>query len=279
MFRFLIVLGFSHIVLAETGESVPEYLSALRSEGKDEEFAKLMGISDVSLLRADEEKRSENYGVSELGDIFLTPEQKEQSRQGLKWEKYPYSKWDTKVIPYYIFTNDYTPEQVNYIEYSIAIMNATLTNLKFKKWEDGDKDVVVIISGQGCWSYLGRINGGQIMSLQANGCIFTGIIQHEFLHAAGFIHEHSRPDRDYHVEVQEKNIDQAWLGQYQKVSHDDFEIQGKYDCYSVLHYPMRAPGSWKYAFRTKGDCLDFFVGQRWGLTAEDVYKTDILYEY
>jgi len=52
---------------------------------------------------------------------------------------------------------------------------------------------------------VGRIRGRQRLSL-GNGCVYTGTIIHEFLHAIGFYHEQSRPDRDQYIRVIRKNI-------------------------------------------------------------------------
>ena len=59
-----------------------------------------------------------------------------------------------------------------------------------------------------CWSYIGRIywrKGGQTLSLGYR-CNNRGIIMHEMMHAIGFWHEQSRPDRDQYVEVLWDNI-------------------------------------------------------------------------
>lgn len=62
----------------------------------------------------------------------------------------------------------------------------------------------------GCWSYVGRSGGRQTLNLQrsypGNGCFRNGTIVHEFLHAAGFFHQQSAPERDDYVEIVWENI-------------------------------------------------------------------------
>ena len=68
---------------------------------------------------------------------------------------------------------------------------------------------IKIINGSGCYSYVGKQNqtGFQELSLRAPGCISKGIVSHEFIHALGFWHEQSRPDRDDFVKVRYENIE------------------------------------------------------------------------
>lgn len=57
-----------------------------------------------------------------------------------------------------------------------------------------------------CFSYVGRQKNGQVLSLKRKGCVHQSVVQHELLHALGFRHEHSRSDRDSHVQILTQNI-------------------------------------------------------------------------
>ena len=61
-------------------------------------------------------------------------------------------------------------------------------------------------AGSGCWSYVGRQGGRQDLNLQSPGCVYTGIVAHELIHAIGFFHEQSRTDRDDYVTINWSNI-------------------------------------------------------------------------
>ena len=70
-----------------------------------------------------------------------------------------------------------------------------------------------------CWSSVGR-NGGvaayagpQKLSLE-DGCVASdrpGVAMHELMHAIGFWHEHTRPDRDTYVSVNLDNVKESKL--------------------------------------------------------------------
>lgn len=67
-------------------------------------------------------------------------------------------------------------------------------------------DFIEIISGSGCSSVVGRRGGRQELSLNSNGCLSKGTIQHELIHALGFTHMQSHTDRDNYVRILYENI-------------------------------------------------------------------------
>ena len=68
----------------------------------------------------------------------------------------------------------------------------------------GSVNFVTIINGANCSSDLGMTGGEQHIFLNS-GCFANGLVKpvHELLHTLGFVHEHTRPDRDKFVEVHE----------------------------------------------------------------------------
>ena len=66
----------------------------------------------------------------------------------------------------------------------------------------GSVNFVTIINGANCSSDLGMTGGEQHIFLNS-GCFDDGLVTpvHELLHTLGFVHEHTRPDRDKFVKV------------------------------------------------------------------------------
>ncbi|KAF4528649.1 hypothetical protein B566_EDAN017226, partial [Ephemera danica] len=70
----------------------------------------------------------------------------------------------------------------------------------------------------GCWSNLGRQGGAQVINLQSpagcaitlmrfsQGVLMVGTAIHEIMHALGFLHEQTRPDRNSYINVLWTNI-------------------------------------------------------------------------
>lgn len=69
----------------------------------------------------------------------------------------------------------------------------------------------------------------------------VGTALHEMLHAVGFWHEQSRPDRDRHVGVQWHNIEAGREDNFARYSRGEVStLQLDYDLGSIMHYQSTA---------------------------------------
>ncbi|KAM3920257.1 astacin-like metalloendopeptidase [Leptodactylus fuscus] len=152
---------------------------------------------------------------------------------------------------------------------------ATLTCINFVP-RTKEADYLTILSDLGCWSMLGHLGGPQGVSLDRGGCLLHGVIQHELNHAIGFVHEHSRMDRDSYIKILWENITPGYNTSFDKIDTNNLGLQ--YDYSSVMHYG-------KFAFSvdnshpTMQPILNSAVniGQRIGLSTLDVAKINRLY--
>ena len=79
------------------------------------------------------------------------------------------------------------------------------------------------------------MSGGEQKISLSDGCWSERIIVHEFIHAFGFYHEQSRPDRDQYITVMWDNIKPDRYSQYKiKAGTHTYGVQ--YDGKSVMHY-------------------------------------------
>ncbi|CAH2325878.1 novel hatching enzymes [Pelobates cultripes] len=128
----------------------------------------------------------------------------------------------------------------------------------------------------GCWSSIGMVQGGQVISLMIPDCMNKGIVQHELNHALGFQHEQSRSDRDQYVTVLPQNIDPENLHHFEVAETHRLGVE--YDFESVMHYSMYAftntPGQPTLIPKINTTAS---IGQRDGLSNLDVRKINLLY--
>uniref|UniRef100_A0A4W4H8W8 Metalloendopeptidase n=1 Tax=Electrophorus electricus TaxID=8005 RepID=A0A4W4H8W8_ELEEL len=127
----------------------------------------------------------------------------------------------------------------------------------------------------GCWSFLGMVGGGQPLSLQSPGCMWSGVASHELMHALGFVHEQSRSDRDRYVTILWENIIEGQKHNFKKYETNNLNTIYDYD--SVMHYG-------RYAFSEDGlptiipkPDPNIPIGQRDGPSPLDIHKINLLY--
>ena len=111
--------------------------------------------------------------------------------------------------------------------------------IEIHKKTDENDFIHIINTGPegGSSSYVGRAGGKQVMKIAEWAS--KGTVIHEFLHALGFWHEHSRGDRDSFVEIHYDNIQDGKAHNFTKHTTDGKYIFG-YDFGSIMHYPAKA---------------------------------------
>uniref|UniRef100_A0AAY5ECS5 Metalloendopeptidase n=1 Tax=Electrophorus electricus TaxID=8005 RepID=A0AAY5ECS5_ELEEL len=139
-----------------------------------------------------------------------------------------------------------------------------------------EPDYISIKSLDGCYSAVGKTGGAQVLSLNRNGCVYHGIVEHELNHALGFYHEHTRSDRDNYVRINWQNIDPAMQSNFNKENTNN--LNTPYDYSSVMHYGNTAFSiNGKDTITPIPDAL-VAIGQRVELSTIDVKRIKILYE-
>ncbi|KAK4010241.1 hypothetical protein OUZ56_019391 [Daphnia magna] len=188
-------------------------------------------------------------------------------------------RWPNAIIPY-VISDAYTTAQRGIIAYGMSAYHNN-TCIRFVPRTCETNYIRIFKSGSGCWSYIGLINqGAQDVSLD-DGCVASqapGIVMHEFMHAAGFFHEHSRPDRDTYVSVNLNNVLEQYRHNFNALTTSQVTTLGlSYDYGSVMHYPKGA-----FAIDNTIDVITPLIGtptigQRAGFSSLDLQKLNALY--
>ncbi|XP_067284309.1 meprin A subunit beta-like [Pseudorasbora parva] len=132
----------------------------------------------------------------------------------------------------------------------------------------------------GCWSSIGRTSsGGQTLSI-GDDCGIKAIVEHEFLHALGFSHQHTRYDRDDYVTINYGNITKGYESSLSKSSGNVSVTQGtSYDYYSVMHFDKNAFSNGNGStIITKSPEFQDVIGQLMEMSESDVIELNKLYK-
>lgn len=110
--------------------------------------------------------------------------------------------------------------------------------IKFRPKLPNELNFLKIEYGTGCSSTVGFSFASKTMSLAYPGCFYSGIIQHELMHALGFYHEQSRPDRDTYVTINQGNIERGLEHNFNKYKWGNtvYNQNTSYDFDSIMHY-------------------------------------------
>ncbi|XP_037333516.2 high choriolytic enzyme 1-like isoform X1 [Pungitius pungitius] len=215
-----------------------------------------------------------NNGINEMlleGDL-LVPTTRNAMKcfsQQCLWKK---GSNGLVTIPF-VISSEFTGAERQNIDTALKSFH-TRTCIRFVP-RSNENDHISIENGAGCFSSLGRIGGKQVVSINRQGCVYYGIIQHEVNHALGFNHEQTRSDRDSYVRINWENIDPQMAYNFQKL--DTNNLNTPYDYSSIMHYG-------KTAFSINGkDSItpipnaNYQIGQRIDMSSWDIKRINLLY--
>ncbi|XP_019762613.2 hatching enzyme 1.2 isoform X1 [Dendroctonus ponderosae] len=219
------------------------------------------------------------------GDMALNNDLYNYWRVGIKWDAFPEKLWKNGIVPYMISPLYEPTEQVTILK-AIKTFNF-MTCVRFVPWDGKTKDYLLIWPikyPKGCWSFVGRFGGSQIVSLQppdgsGPNCLGSeGRAIHELMHALGVFHEQSRWDRDKFVKIHEENIIPRYKSNFDKQSLDNTTYSFEYDYDSIMHYGKHffSKSKSKPTITTKMGHTKK-IGQRKAMSKGDCLKLNDLY--
>lgn len=240
-------------------------------------------IQDYVDVGTNTPRADENSGLFE-GDILIDEDTERYLTGGEIMSRdavvTPILYWPKGVV-YYMFDEKLEPFKIDVIKRGIHHLKKR-TCIKFVHIpkDSRRKSYIRFFSGDGCYSRIGRDPNDieQKISI-GDGCERIGTVVHEIMHALGFFHEHTRPDRDKFIKIDWTNIEQAHARNFQKYPRDLGSSFGKpYDYDSVMHYS-------KFAFCKNRDVPTIVptdsnatIGQRLGLSYYDREEINKLYK-
>lgn len=215
------------------------------------------------------------------GDIVLgpveelnggAPQKKNGGRDSFSIANAFSTRWPNGVIP---FTVNYNANLIagdaldKKIQNAINYWNSRFPGVLIPRTTQTDYVAFRFLSGV-CQSTPGRAGGVQYIEID-NSCS-AGNIMHEIGHVLGFLHEHTRYDRDTYVKISTANIQSNRVKQFEIPAAGAAMNLGAYDFGSIMHYPSNA-----FAIDTTKDTITPLValpsgvvmGQRNGLSAGD----------
>ncbi|XP_057304960.1 meprin A subunit beta-like [Hydractinia symbiolongicarpus] len=179
------------------------------------------------------------------GDIKLDPDQREAILNG----KNLYAATSGKIWPHtipYAFSSEFAKDPKIQEGVRLAIAHYEKhTCLRFKN-RTYERQYMLFKKG-GCSSHVGANGGVRSVDLSEK-CNKWGVIVHEMMHALGFWHEQSRPDRDNYVRIILDHVPRAARINFKKYGYDKVNSLGvPYDIKSIMHYDENAwTGGTKY---------------------------------
>ena len=178
------------------------------------------------------------------GYMEYNPDVVRGSSTGIDLWKQNWNNWKEMYVVNVYFSPAYNSTELRLVRRGVRRIQRKTGVIKFQ-WlfeypEDGTPYIHVGSFGLDiCKSFVGRDSSatnrfGQFLHIGPS-CMTAGAVQHEMMHALGFYHEQSRPDRDNYVTINTENILEGNEHNFQKAAGID-SLGTAYDYNSVMHY-------------------------------------------
>lgn len=156
-------------------------------------------------------------------------------------------KWHYSHVPYKINNAHFPTGSMvrKAVEAGIYRLNASDINIVLEPVEHAPHFIEFQSAEDSCSSHIGRQHavGKQIVSCAvALPTYNSNSVIHEVLHALGYLHEQSRPDRGHFVEIVDDNIQPGAEHNFRVYKPASVHMFGRYDCASIMHYGAKAFG-------------------------------------
>lgn len=224
----------------QSGSDLDYYPDTFGSDDLDDYDS---GRLEVNPDKADSDIPKDEDGNYVIGDMTLSPEQYkadylgEDFRSGISGERY---RWPNGIIPFRLDSSLSSSERGEVMA-SIGRFNQIMNGcVKIREVSSSDRAYVNVRKGRGgCGSSsVGRQGRSQNLNISP-GCFSDRTIMHEFIHAIGFYHEQSRPDRDRYVTIVTENISPSNRYNF-RLRSNDLTFNVPYDGLSIMHYTSKA---------------------------------------
>ncbi|XP_068115890.1 embryonic protein UVS.2-like [Hyperolius riggenbachi] len=186
---------------------------------------------------------------------------------------WPKCKNGAVIVPF-ILSSDYDAK--NQAVTIMALQEITTMSCVTFVQRTTETDYLNFEKGSSCWSYIGKVGGGQTIALN-NFCMRQGQIQQLVLYALGFIAEVNRKDRDNYVKILYENIEPAQRPTFEKKDVSVL-LDLPYDYSSVMHWP-----GYLYSSNGKPTIVPILdpkvvIGQIDGVSTLDIVKVNKMYQ-
>ncbi|XP_036324703.1 dorsal-ventral patterning protein tolloid [Rhagoletis pomonella] len=191
--------------------------------------------------------------------------------------------WDYGVIPYEIDDIFSGTHKALFMKAMRHWENFTCIKFVERDSKIHPNYIYFTVKNCGCCSFVGkRGTGRQAISIGRN-CEKFGIVVHELGHVVGFWHEHTRTDRDKHININKDNIMKGQEYNFDVLSPEDVDSLGlPYDYNSIMHYAKNTFAKNVYLETIQPIGLSkpqhIEIGQRLRLSPGDIVKANLLYK-